>query len=324
MAKLWKKPTRTSSWRKLSVGMWNRPSDPTVYGHETHPADKILTYLEEVSEYSGQKVTMTAYLVKSMATMFALYPELNTIVVGNRVMQRENIYIFCQVAVAGGGDKDADLSGVKIRNADRLSIMEIAEYLHTRATRVRKGQDEEIEQTKSMIDKIPPLLLPSMMRLVDILTFAVPIDLGKLGIRDDPFGSGMVTNCAPFNIRLGLAPLVPASRTPLVLLPGAIYDAPAVVDGEVKVAPVMSSSFTLDHRCYDGYHIGKLVKTMRECLMDPAYHHPPSETFKRGGGGGAEKKSGKASKSPAKKASAKAPEDAPKRRTPESSAKTPA
>ncbi|WP_158542477.1 2-oxo acid dehydrogenase subunit E2 [Lujinxingia litoralis] len=315
MAKLWKKPKRSSSWRKLSVGMWTRPSDPTVYGHETHPADKILTYLEEVSEYSGQKVTMTAYLVKSMALMFALYPELNSIVVGNRVMQRENVDIFCQVAVAGGDGKDADLSGVKIRNADRLSIVEIAEYLHSRATRVRKGQDEEIEQTKSMIDKIPPLLLPTVMRLVDILTFVVPVDLGKLGIRDDPFGSGMVTNCAPFNIRLGLAPLVPASRTPLVLLPGAIYEAPAVVDGEVKVTQVMSSSFTLDHRCYDGYHIGKLVTTMRECLMDPAYHHPPAETFK------------KTHVDQAKKAEKKpeaAADDAPRQRTPESSAKAPA
>ncbi|RDV38266.1 hypothetical protein DV096_10670 [Bradymonadaceae bacterium TMQ3] len=319
MAKLWKKPTRTSSWRKLSVGMWNRPSDPTVYGHETHPADKILTYLEEVSAYSGQKITMTAYLVKSMAIMFSLYPELNVIVVGNRVLQRENIDIFCQVAVAGGDGKDADLSGVKIRNADRLSIVEIAEYLHTRATRVRKGEDEEIEQTKSMIDKIPPLLLPAVMRMVDMLTFAVPIDLGKLGIRDDPFGSGMVTNCAPFNIRLGLAPLVPASRTPLVLLPGAVYQAPAVVDGKVKVADVMSSSFTLDHRCYDGYHIGKLVTTMRECLMDPAYHHPPAESFKQGGA-----EAGKPASPATEKNAEKAPADAPKRRTPESSAKTPA
>ena len=285
MAKLWKKPKRVSSWRKISVGMWNPPSDPTIYGFETVDVDDLMDYLAEVSRASGRKVTLTTFLTKGISDVFAQYPELNTIVVNNRVQFRENIDAFCQVAVADKTGASADLSGVKIRNSDRQSLVDIADRLHNRAEKVRKGQDEEIEQTKSMIDKIPPLLLPKMMRLFDVLTYVVPVDLGKIGIRDDPFGSFMVSNCAPFDIKLGFAPLVPSSRTPMVVLPGVIEDHAFVYDGEVVVKKGCQIAFTCDHRCFDGLQIGQFVRAIRDRLNNPRDYYPPPETFRSTAGG---------------------------------------
>lgn len=282
MAKLWKKPERVSSWRKISVGMWRRPSDPTIYGYETLPVDELLDYLDEVSEATGEKVTLTTYLAKVTSDILAANPELNAIIVGNRVQRRENVDVFCQVAVSNESGGSADLSGVKIRNCDRLSLPEIANYLHRRADRVRQGQDEEIEQTKSMIDRIPPLLLPKLLSFFDFLTFAVPFDLGKIGIRDDPFGSFMVTNCAPFDIRMGFAPLVPASRTPFVILPGIVEDHVFAENGKPVVRPGCQMSFTADHRCFDGLQIGILVRNIRERIVNPRKFNPPPSSFRSG------------------------------------------
>lgn len=279
MAKLWKKPARVSSWRKISVGMWDRPSDPTIYGFETVDVDDLLDYLDEVSEASGEKVTLTAFMVKVFSDIYAEHPELNAIIVGNRVQMRENIDAFCQVSVANDKGGSADLSGVKIRNSDRLSVVEITQALRRRAEKVRKGQDEEIEQTKSMIDKIPPLLLPRILKVVDFLTYAVPVDLGKIGIRDDPFGSFMVSNCAPFNIRLGFAPLVPAARTPLVILPGIVEDHVFVEDKKPVVKRGVQIGLTADHRCFDGLQIGYIVRGVRDRLNHPRDYYPPAETF---------------------------------------------
>lgn len=279
MSRLWKKPQRVSSWRKISVGMWRPPSDPTIYGYETVDIEELLAYLDEVSEASGAKVTLTAYLAKAISDVFAQFPELNTIVVGNQVLRRENVDVFCQVAVANDSGGSADLSGVKIRNSDRQSLVDIANRLHRRAEKVRAGQDEEIERTKSLIDKIPPLLLPSVMRAVDVLTYVVPFDLGKIGIRDDPFGSFMVTNCGPFDIKLGFAPLVPASRTPIVVLPGVIEDHAFVYDGEVVVRKGCQISFTADHRCFDGLQIGNFVRSIRARLNHPRDFYPAPEEY---------------------------------------------
>ena len=281
MSKLWKKPAKVSSWRKISVGMWKRASDPTIYGFETLPVEELLQYLDEVSEASGQKVTITAYLTKVMADILAEHPELNAIIINNRVLRREHIDGFCQVAVKREDGGSADLSGVKLRDADKMNLVDIAKRLHRRATKVRKGQDEEIEQTKSMVDKIPPLLLPKMMEVFDFLTYVVPFDLGKLGIRDDPFGSFMITNCAPFDIRLGLAPLVPSARTPIVILPGIVEDHVFAVDGKPVVKKGAQMSLTCDHRCFDGLQIGYLVRGFRGRVTRPRDYYPDPETFRR-------------------------------------------
>ena len=100
MAKLWKKPENLSSWRKISVGMWKRPADPTIYGYETVEVEALTEYLDEVSEACGEKVTLTVFLVKAFSDVLKEHPKLNSIVVGNRVLQRKSIDAFCQVAVA--------------------------------------------------------------------------------------------------------------------------------------------------------------------------------------------------------------------------------
>lgn len=279
MGRLWKKPENLSSWRKISVGMWKRPSDPTIYGYETLPVDDLMEFLDAVSEASGEKVTLTAFLIKAMSDTIEAHPKLNSIVVGNRVLQRENIDGFCQVAVADEQGGSEDLSGIKLRNSNEMTLPEIAARMHRRAQKVRAGQDKEVEQTKSMLDKIPPMVLPPMMRVVDILTYVVPFDLSKLGIRDDPFGSFMVTNCAPFDIRLGFAPLVPFARTPMVVLPGIIEDHVFVEDGEPVVKKGCQISFTADHRCFDGLQIGKLVRSIRGRVTNPREYYPAPKTY---------------------------------------------
>ena len=55
MSKYWKPLQRVSSWRKISVGMWQPPADPTIYGAETVDVEELLGYLEAVSELSGER-----------------------------------------------------------------------------------------------------------------------------------------------------------------------------------------------------------------------------------------------------------------------------
>ncbi len=313
--KYWKAPKKVSSWRKISVGMWNRPSDPTVYGFETLKVDDLLDYLEELKEVTGETISVTTYMSKVLADAFALYPHLNSIIVGNRVLQRENIDIFVQVAINAKSADQADLSGVKLRNVDQMDFVEIARRLRTRATQVRNGQDAEMEQTKSMIDKVPPLLMPLMLRAVDFLTYAVPFELGKIGVRSDPFGSAMVTNVGQFGIKLGFAPLVPMSRCALVCMPSAIQRLPFVEGDEIVIKRAMQCSFTLDHRVFDGYQIGQICHQFRDRVENPRNYYPSADHW-------AKSESAPEKKSPGtkQKAANKAGKDVnPPKRTPETS-----
>lgn len=275
MGKHWESLEKYSSWRKISVGMWAAPNDPTIYGFETVDVSKLTPYLEEVTRVSGVKVTPAAYSVKMVATILDRVPDLNVIMIGKKVRKRKNIDIFCQVSVPNEKAGQADLSGVKLRNADQMDLVEIAERLSSRAHDVRTGQDEEMEQTKSIVDVVPPWLMGAMLKAVDVLTYNVPIDLDGIGLRSDPFGSAMVTSVGPFDIKQGFAPLVPPSRVPFVALPGVIHKAPIVTeDGEVEARDALTMSCSFDHRCYDGYQIGYIVRMMRDILMHPLDYYP--------------------------------------------------
>lgn len=282
MGKYWNPLKNLSTWRKISVGMWDPPDNPTIYGFETFNVEDLLDYLQEVEEVSGVRVSPAVIATFAFSKLFGENPALNVMVVNRRLQQRKSVDAFMQVAMKG--DKGDDLSGVTIRKSNELDIVQLSEVLTKKAMKVRKGEDKDIEQQKKSLNLIPIVMMRPLLRLVEFLTFNVPVDLDAVGVRSDPFGSFMVSSVAPFDIRLGFAPLVPASRCPLVALPGAIFDSPMAVNGEVKVCRSMQMGVTFDHRCFDGAQIGILARGVRqiferprEVLPDPSYwadHEP--------------------------------------------------
>lgn len=277
MTNRWTKLDKYSPWRKIAMGLWSDPDDPTIYGRETVDISNLTDYLDEVSEASGVKVTMTAFTAKMMADVLGDNPDLNCMAIGNHIVQRESVDIFCQVAIPDESAGKADLSGVKLRDADELGLVEVAEILRSKAGDVRDGRDVEMEKSKSTIEWVPNAILSKLLDVVDFLTYRIPLDLDALGVRSDPFGSCMVTSVGQFGIYQGFAPLLPGSHCPLVALPGCVHESTFVEDGEVVVRDAVTMSCTFDHRVYDGLQIGHIVRGMRTRLMDPLKHYPAPE-----------------------------------------------
>jgi len=51
--------------------------------------------------------------------------------------------------------------------------------------------------------------------------------------------------------------------------PGAIFEKPVAVDGDVVIRPAMTLSFTWDHRILDGAPIGQFVGVFKEYIENP-------------------------------------------------------
>jgi pyruvate dehydrogenase E2 component (dihydrolipoamide acetyltransferase) len=257
------KPDRISAWRQLSVGMWGAHTSPQAQGTREVDMTKTLPWLAKLSQKHGVKCTITHLWVAAVGRVLAQHPETNVILRRNRPYQRQTVDVFVQVAITGGGR--ADLSGIKIRDVDSASVPAIAELTAKRAAQVRGGEDQEAERAKSTLTRIPAVLMPLALRAMSFLNYDVGLDLSWLGVDADPFGSAMVTNVGSFGIRMGLAPLAPMSRVPILFALGAIHDRALVVDGKVEARPVMIASGSFDHRLLDGYQIGYL--TAEVCTM---------------------------------------------------------
>jgi len=258
-------------WRRVAAQAWRPPADPSVYATLDIPMRSALAYLERLREESGVRVTVTHLVARGVALALRQYPGLNGIVSRGRIMLRETVDIFLQVAIEGG----RELSGIKISRADEKSVVEIAREMEARVERLRARQDRQVERTKSLLDRIPVPLLGPLMRAISYLTYDLDLDLTRFGIVKDEFGSAMVTNVGMFGLAEAFAPLVPFSRTPLVVLVGEVQEKPVAESGRVEIRPVMTLGVTFDHRFMDGWHGGAMAQLFRAYIEDPARFDEP-------------------------------------------------
>ncbi len=257
-----------SSWRRLAPHVWSRPQDPTVYGVIELQVDRALAYLEAVSLATGEQVRITHLVTKALAMAIRMNPASNGIVSRRRIMIRPTVDIFVQVATDGG----RDLSGAKLVRVDEMGLAQIAHELAERAARVRRHADLGVERTKGMVQRLPNAILGWTIRLMERLVYDLQLDLSRFGLVPDQFGSAMVSNIGNFGgfgMQVALAPLVPVSRCPIVVLIGEVQRKP-VVEGE-RVVPrsVVTLGCTFDHRMIDGAQGVAMAAELRRVAEDP-------------------------------------------------------
>ncbi len=256
---------RVSSWRTMALHAWKSPADPTVYGVIDIDAGPLSAHIEKLRQETGRRITITHLVGKAVAVAIAERPEVNAIVRRGRLYARDSIDVFFQVAFEGG----ENLAGAKVDNVDDKSVERIADDLARGAERIRERRDDPTQVSARRLGGLPPALIRTAMKLGETLTYDFDINLSRLGVPYDAFGSAMVTSVAGFGLTSGHAPLFPPSRVPIVLTVGAVHDAPAVLDGRVVARPTLTIGASFDHRILDGYQAGRLAKRFSEALENP-------------------------------------------------------
>lgn len=258
-------------WRKLAIHTWSPPRDPSTYAQVDVPVQAALEYCERVRRETGVRLTVTHLVVKGVALAFQRFPQMNGFVARNRIMIRDGVDIFMQVAAGGG----SELSGIKIARAAERSAIDIARECEERVARLRNRQDRQVERTKGMLDRVPRWALGRLMRTISYLIYDRDLDLSGLGVVKDEFGSAMVTNVGVFGITRALAPIVPFSRTTMVVLVGEVEDRVVAENGQAVVRPMMTLGVTYDHRFMDGFHGGEMARICCDYIRNPEAHDGP-------------------------------------------------
>jgi pyruvate/2-oxoglutarate dehydrogenase complex dihydrolipoamide acyltransferase (E2) component len=259
-----RKLEKVSTWRRLAVHAWDAPKDPTVYGIVEIDATEALSFIDELRTRSGVKVTITHLVGHAVACAIKARPEVNAIVRFGSLYQRETVDVFFQVAFEGG----ENLAGHKVERADEKSVVDIARELGQGAGKVRSGEAENVKASKKF-RAIPAPLLGLLMKATTFATYDLGLDLTALGVPYDGFGSVMVTNVGSFGLSVGLPPVLPFSRCPLLLLVGEVQQRAVVHNGVVVARPVLPLGVTFDHRLLDGYQASVLAKAFRNVMEHP-------------------------------------------------------
>jgi pyruvate dehydrogenase E2 component (dihydrolipoamide acetyltransferase) len=269
---LLKRYEKPSMWRRMSLANWRHPTDPQVYGRLEVDMTRALDFAHKESERTGARVTATHLVARAVAIALRRHPAANGIIRWNRIYERQNVDVFCQVAIPG---EKPDLSGAVLRNVDLKRPGEIAMELAERSRLIREGKDGRVANARRSLDRMPDFLYRFVLGFLAILQYTLNLDLRVFGLPRDPFGGAMVTSVGSLGIAEGFAPLVPMSYSPLLVSVGKVRDRPVAVEGRVEVRPTCVLCAVFDHRMMDGVTAGLLTQAVEEYLSDP-------ETFEAG------------------------------------------
>lgn len=253
-----------SSWRKIALGSWGRGGDPSVYATLDFNASLLCERQKRYAERTGKRApTVTAIVAAATAAVMHEYPQLNGMVRWGRIYLRPSVTLFLQTAVDDAG---RELSGLSIADAEHKSLEQIVDEIQAKASAIRGDRDPAFKKIKGQFRYVPVFLTRFLLEAVAFLTYTLNLDLSRLGLPRDPFGSVMITSIGSLGLDQAFAPLVPYSRVPLLLAIGTVRDQPVVIDGKLAVAPVFRICATFDHRFIDGVYAAKMAKAMRRLL----------------------------------------------------------
>lgn len=256
-----------SSFRKLAIGTWQTAYDPTVYGSMTIRMEKALAYIEKFREVHGVRLTVTHLVAKAVAEALHRCPDANAILRFNKIYLRQGVTISILVVQTDQGDGKVDLTAAKIENAENKTLKQMAEELQATIDRVRKRKEQSLEKGKGLVALVPFMLMNVFLKVLSF--FMYTLNLNVPGVPRDAFGGATITNVGSLGLDMAFVPLVPYTRVPIFVAPGAVTDEPVVEDGRVVPGKVMRLSASFDHRFIDGLHASVLAKTVRELLENP-------------------------------------------------------
>ena len=262
-------------FRRLAIGTWKTAYDPSVYGTLQVRMDRAMEYIEEYRRKTGVRLTVTHLVGRAMVEVLKRMPDANAILRFNRIYLRKRIGIFFQVTMRDEETGKFDLSGATLYDLDKKSLREIVAEMEAKVHSVRKGTDKALEKGRRSFRFVPLILMNLVLRVVSFFAFTLNIDLSKLGIPKDPFGSVMITNIGALGLEAAYVPLIPYSRVPLLVALGAVKDVPLVENGKIVVGKVMDMNATFDHRFFEGAHAAVMASVMRAWMEDPVRHFGP-------------------------------------------------
>lgn len=268
---------RLPIFRRIALGTWATTYDPQVYGTMSLRMEPALAYIEAFRKNTGRRLTVTHLVAKAVALAFKEMPDANALLRFGRLYPRKSIDVFLQVVMTDATTGKPDLSGVTLRAVDALSLAQIVDGTEKSVEKVRTDSDPELARSRGTLGRVPGLFIGGVLRALSFLLYTLNLDLSKLGIPRDGFGSVMVTNIGSLGLEQAYAPLVPWSRVPMVIAAGMVVDEPVVEEGRIVPGKVMRLSATFDHRYLDGAHAATLAKVVRSAFADPERSFgPPS------------------------------------------------
>ena len=252
-------------WRRISTAIYSKPLDGRIFGTVELDVTELEDWVSRQRQ-EGLKITlMYPLLLLAARALRHDVPELNCYVSRGRILHRPSVDIIVSVLMK----KDNQMGTLRLRNADRMTIPKMAEWMNTNLQDHRQEDQEGAAKQKVWLDRLGWPLRNLVIRLWQkvVIDWGIRIPFTRMG--PDAFGSIIFSNIGSIGLDVGYPALLPVSNVSMVLVMGSVQTKPAVVGDQIMPRRILNLSATLDHRLVDAYACGKLFRSLKKGINRP-------------------------------------------------------
>jgi hypothetical protein len=257
-------------YRRLMPYLMRGANESAVYFDL--PVDVTLTNAFIANFNAGHPETrITLFHVVLWAAVQTLHrrPRLNRFVAGNRLWERDGIWISYSAKKRLDDDSPVVVLKRRFDQSEDFEAMVGGFY-----GGLREGRSEK----KSYIDKELGALLalpgPALRAVMALSKLANSLGmLPKKFIDGDPmFASLFIANLASLKMDAGYHHLYEYGNIPIFCVIGQIKDVPLVHEGRLVTRPVATLRFSYDERVEDGLYAQRSMELLKSLVEDPLAH----------------------------------------------------
>jgi pyruvate/2-oxoglutarate dehydrogenase complex dihydrolipoamide acyltransferase (E2) component len=253
-----------NDWRKLTAVLYEKPRDSKIFGTVEFDITDLEAFINNKRK-AGLKITMTHIFLLALARgVKEAAPEINCYIRRGRIIPRDGVDVSLSVL-----DNSGQMTSVKVRNAEYLTLQELNTYLQQEVIVARKGQGAQLKKARNSLVRLPWPLRQWVATLIRRITVDWGFSLPFLGVSPNSFGSFVLSNLGSIGLDIGYPALAPFSNVAMVAILGRAADKPMVVNGQVVPRRAITVSAALDHRVVDASQIGRLFNYLRQMVKHP-------------------------------------------------------
>ncbi len=260
---------KLTTYQRLAIGSWKNAKDPSIYSWSDVDYEKAQELTDWVLKEKGIKLTPTYIISQSIALVFAVRPQLNTILRSGVLYQRDLVSFSYMVAVTKKDDtKRFNLSNCVIHDVTKLGLLELYQKLKEKISDTKEAKSENIKSQDTLLKKVPTFLMSYFLDLTSFLLYTLNIRLK--GVPYDPFGSVAISNLGQIGVDNAFIPLIPYARVPVLIAIGLVKPRPFVNENrEIVVKDILRFCSTINHRYVDGKSLALMQRMLLYIFKDP-------------------------------------------------------
>ena len=250
--------------------------DPTMIWGTSIQTEALSQFVADQKRETGAFISTAHVLIRAVVEAMYRHPKVNRRVVGQRIYPYNGIHITMPMLETRTGEVNV----IYLRNAERMSLVEISRYLMGKArdVAVRAATEANLQKNGSSVENrryrghkwFRSQWVYRMAKVGFFLTNRFRLPTTTL---EEINGSGAFVN------HLGFANAPPMISFKPSSLPTNSYGV-SVTLGPAEMRPVAEGDsivirsvaplfVRLDHRLVNGYQAGEFVRTLRAALLNP-------------------------------------------------------